>query len=348
MNSIVRAILHAILRLPAALAQLRHLPRQLWRMIKAICRRIRLQCKGQFPTRPMTGGCCLNLTDATSRPDPLIYSQPYLTAQGLAVTWDNPDIELFDNGVLVPSSDLEPDHEYEVRVRVWNGSYNCAAINLPVHLSFLTFGIATTSTPIAVATIPMLGAKGTAAQPATATFRWRTPDRKGHYCLQALLDCPDDANPDNNLGQENVLVGRLASPATFRFTVRNQAAVHRAIVFEADTYQMPTGTTCGDDYADQFGQGRFPSRLAESRAHWAWAKRTQAYGAFPVPDDWTVVIDPSRIDLGRDEERAVDVTIEPTSPAFSGTKSFNIHGFALAPGGSARQRIGGITLHVSR
>ena len=66
----------------------------------------------------MTGGCCLNLTDATVRPDPLIYSQPYLMAQGLAVTWDNPDIELFEDGVAVSSSALKPDHPYEVQVRV--------------------------------------------------------------------------------------------------------------------------------------------------------------------------------------------------------------------------------------
>ena len=317
-------------------------------MIQAICRRIRLQCKGEWPTSPVTGGCCLNLADATARPDPLVYSQPYLMSQGLAVTWDNPDIELFDNGVLVPSSDLKPNHEYEVRVRVWNGSYNSAAINLPVHLSFLTFGIITTSTPIAVSTVPMLGAKGTSTQPAMASFRWRTPTQSGHYCLQAVLDCPDDANPDNNLGQENVVIGQLASPPKFRFSVRNQAAVRRTIVFEADTYQLPSRTTCGDEYAGQFGERPFPSRLAESRAHWAWAKRTQPYGAFPVPDDWTVTINPSRVELGRDEEHTVEVTVEP-SAGVDGGKTFNIHGFTLAPGGgSARQSVGGVTLRVSR
>ncbi len=295
----------------------------------------------------MTGGCCLNLTDATVRPDPLIYSQPYLMAQGLAVTWDNPDIELFDDGVAVPSSALKPNHGYDVRVRVWNGSYNSAAINLPVHLSFLTFGIATTSTPIGVETIPVLGAKGTATAPATVTFRWRTPAVAGHYCLQAFLDCPDDANPDNNLGQENVQVGALASPATFRFAVRNTAAVRRTFQFEADTYELPSRTPCDDDYAGQFGDRRFPSRLAESRAHWEWARRTQSHGAFPVPADWSVRIVPSRIVLGRGEEQSVDVTIEPRGPAFAGRKTFNIRGFAFHDDGAGREPIGGITLHVT-
>src|SRR5258706_185950 len=39
------------------------------------------------------------------RPDPLIYSQTYLLAQGLAVTWDNPDIQLYAIG---PSGGLTP------------------------------------------------------------------------------------------------------------------------------------------------------------------------------------------------------------------------------------------------
>jgi hypothetical protein len=347
MKTLLQAFLHAISRIPVALAELRHLPGQILQMLRAICRRIRLQCRGEWPTRPLTGGCCLNLTDASVRPDPLIYSQPYLMAQGLAVTWDNPDIELFDNGTPVPSSALKPHHDYDVRVRVWNGSYNSAAINLPVHLSYLTFGITTTSTAIAVKTIPMLGAKGSASHPATVTFTWRTPAQAGHYCLQAFLDCPDDANPDNNLGQENVQVGELASPAKFRFAVRNTAAVRRAIVFEADTYELPTRTPCSDDYAHQFGERTFTSRLEESRAHWAWARRTQPYGEFPVPDDWSVRIEPSRVVLGRDEEQAVEVTIEPTGPAFAGRKAFNIRGFALSADNATRHAIGGVTLHVT-
>src|SRR6476620_11603867 len=44
--------------------------------------------------------------DVYRRPDPMIYSQPYLTSLGLAVTWDNPDIHLEQNGVAIPSSDL--------------------------------------------------------------------------------------------------------------------------------------------------------------------------------------------------------------------------------------------------
>ena len=34
------------------------------------------------------------------RPDPMIYSQYYLASKGIAVTWDNPDIQLFDGGTV--------------------------------------------------------------------------------------------------------------------------------------------------------------------------------------------------------------------------------------------------------
>jgi hypothetical protein len=54
------------------------------------------------------------------RPDPLIYSQAYLMARGLAVTWDNPDIWLTElpapDGTLVPvaSNNLVADHVYRI------------------------------------------------------------------------------------------------------------------------------------------------------------------------------------------------------------------------------------------
>ena len=56
------------------------------------------------------------------RPDPLIYSQQYLLKLGLAVTWDNPDIVLMKDGVIVSEGDLRPDTEYEIDATLWNNS----------------------------------------------------------------------------------------------------------------------------------------------------------------------------------------------------------------------------------
>src|SRR3954447_2468761 len=77
--------------------------------------------RGKRPARkpPRTGDCCIDLPpDVYKRADPLLYSQQYLMARGLAVTWDNPDIDVLDGGAVV-SGPLKPDHDYTVRVRVW-------------------------------------------------------------------------------------------------------------------------------------------------------------------------------------------------------------------------------------
>lgn len=47
---------------------------------------------------------------AFHRPDPCIYSQQYLLSLGLPVTWDNPDIVLRRNGVIVAEADGRDVH----------------------------------------------------------------------------------------------------------------------------------------------------------------------------------------------------------------------------------------------
>jgi hypothetical protein len=346
-HTFLRRLVDAFASLPAVLRQSGRLGSDLREIWRAICRRIRLMWQGDWPQRPSRSRCCFRLPDVYVRPDPLIYAQYYLMANGLAVTWDNPDIELFDGSMPVPSSSLQPDYEYEVRVRVWNGSYDAPAVGVGVTLSYLSFGIATTSTPVAK-TLINLGVKGSAQHPAIATFTWRTPREPGHYCLQAQLHWHDDANPDNNLGQENVTVGVLASPAQFTFKLRNAASVRRRFVLEADAYGLPTPSPCDEDYRRQFGGGeQFRTRIIESRAHWAWAMRTQAYGAFPVPEGWSVAITPEKTVLDAGEEREIRVMIESNEPAFTGTRAFNIHGFTLGPN-DARSLVGGVTLIVRR
>jgi hypothetical protein len=292
--------------------------------------------------RPPRDGCCLNLPASVyKRPDPLIYDQYYLMAQGLAVTWDNPDIQLKDmSGNPVSADNLNPDTDYRVIVRVWNNSYDAPAVGLPVYLSFLSFGIGLTSTPIG-ATSTNLGVKGSSQCPAFADFIWHTPNVPGHYCLQALLVWSDDANPFNNLGQKNTQVGKTHSPAVFPIEVRNPVAINRHFEVEADMYQLPSLPSC----ADQPAPPRAAGRHAESRARWDVALRTQAYGRFPVTPIWKVSISPHSFDLGPNSSIIVSVSVERASGTFVGTQPFNIHGFASAAG---RQRtlVGGVTLYV--
>src|SRR5207237_1437355 len=126
------------------------------------------------------------------RPDPLIYDQYYLMAQGLAVTWDNPDIQLYDKiGNPVSSIALVAGQPYTVRARIWNGSLDAPAVNMPVRFSYLEFGIGTINHLLGETTVD-LPVKGAAGCPAYADMPW-TPPSAGHFCLQVELAWDDDA-----------------------------------------------------------------------------------------------------------------------------------------------------------
>ena len=82
--------------------------------ICAIIRRLCQRCKLGERERRRSPDRCVPINDpAFKRPDPLIYSQTYLMSLGIGVTWDNPDIQLFEGGVPVPSSSLKADTEYD-------------------------------------------------------------------------------------------------------------------------------------------------------------------------------------------------------------------------------------------
>jgi hypothetical protein len=325
---------------------------QIWPLLhRFLCDAIRALAR--LCRKPSRGDCCLDLPSVVhKRADPLIYDQYWLMSQGLSVTWDNPDIDILSNGAVVNPWELKTGTEYQVRVRVWNGSYDAPAIGLPVALSFLSFGVGTQRTMIGVA-LTDLGAKGTSQCPAFAGFTWRTPDAEGHYCLQAFLDWPDDANPDNNLGQKNTQVGKAASPAHFQFDAHNDAAVRRRFHFEADPYALPKLPACEDrpqpspEPRDGPTPRKGPSRLRESRARWDAARASQGQGKFPIGDKWRVTIEPNDIVIPAGDTVPINVAIEPLDPAFAGRQAVNIHGFAIGDGGR-RLPVGGVSLLVER
>jgi hypothetical protein len=325
------------------------LPKLLFLLFRALCRRKwrrqkkHCECNGE-----------LNLPSSIhKRADPLIYDQYYLMGMGLAVTWDNPDIELFKDGTLTPSGELKANTTYEVRVRVWNNSYDAPAAGLPVHLSFLTFGVQTTSTYLGKTFID-LGAKGTSQCPAFASFIWKTPDQ-GHYCLQANLVWADDANPHNNLGQENTNVGVLHSPANFTFRCKNIASIERRFLFEVDDYQIPPLDNCPKPIATyepniqgaNYNNNKTETRLAESKRHWKKALAAQSYGMFSNLPDWDIIITPEKNTLAAGEEIEVKVSIEPKFEGFKGPKSFNVHAFSVGSNGEKNLE-GGVTLIVKK
>jgi hypothetical protein len=268
---------------------------------------------------------------AYRQPDPLIYSQNELMAQGLAVTWDNPDIHLelaSAPGVPVPSHALNADTEYVVVARIWNGSTNAPVVDLPVKVSYLEFGIATISHDIALTTVD-LAVKGSGGCPAFARVPWRTPTTPGHYCLQVELIWGDDANPGNNLGQENTTVLALNSPhAATQFPVRNPAERARLVRLEIDNYRIPDPIACPPDASER-----------ELEAHRRAMLTRHQRSAWAIPEGWRVVVEPREVHLGAGATASISVDI--TAPdEFRGREVFNVNAF------DGPELLGGVTLYV--
>ncbi|MDK3074719.1 hypothetical protein QO034_16630 [Sedimentitalea sp. JM2-8] len=286
--------------------------------------------------------------DIYRRADPLIYSQRYLMEQGLSVTWDNPDIQLYENGNPVSSSSLKPGTDYEVRATIWNNSTKAPAVGLGVDFYFHDFGIGPQPIVIGTDTVT-LPVKGAPGHPATARTIWRTPGAPGHYCLKVQLNWAEDANFKNNLGQENTNVGTAQSPAVFTFPVRNEDTVRRSLRLIADAYTIPPPVDCREKPDKTDSDKRFP-RLATAPVHneyseklpdWAFARSRHGPSAHPIPNGWSVGIAPETLDLDGGESQDVKVSITPPD-GWKGRQAINVNALM---GADLR---GGVTLYVIR
>lgn len=281
--------------------------------------------------RPSRADCQPVPRTVYRRADPLIYSQAFLLAHGLSVTWNNPDIRLERFGSVVHSHALAPETEYEIVARIWNGSLNAPAPGLAVRFSFLTFGIGQESTLIGVKHVD-LGVKGSAYSPAFARHAWVTPPA-GHYCIQVELDWPDDANPGNNLGQENVDVLQLESPhASTRFPLRNAARIEQTLLLEADGYALGSPGPCDEPPVES-------ADMSEHERRERMRQALEAHGRKGTPRGWSVEITPSHVLLGPGESHEVQVEVFAPD-GFEGRQPININAFA----GSVP--VGGVTLYV--
>ena len=272
-----------------------------------------------------TSNCVPIYNPAFVKPDPLIYDQYYLSSLGLAVTWDNPDIQLYLNGAPVSSSLLAPGTTYEVVAQIWNNSTDAPAVAMPVNFSFLEFGISTVSVPIG-STQVNLGVKGGPGCPAYATMPWTTPTTPGHYCIQVQLEPYADVNFQNNLGQENTNVGTATSPAVFTFPLRNGTRRTQTYNFEVDAYVPLAPDPCGAGPNDAKARA---ARLARNHR-----------GLFPVPPGWQIIITPNAATLLPNQSVPITVSAAPPS-GFTGNQVLNVHAFHS--GGIA----GGVTLTVN-
>jgi glyoxylase-like metal-dependent hydrolase (beta-lactamase superfamily II) len=291
--------------------------------------------------------CAVIRPEVYKRADPLIYSQSYLMEQGLAVTWNNPDIQLFDKGVPVSSSLLKADTDYEIVATVYNNSTDAPAVGMEVEFAFQSFGVGSALTPIGTTTIN-LPVKGAPGHPALAKTTWHTPTTPGHYCLKVRLVWDDDANPKNNLGQENTDIGMASSPAMFHFPVRNDDTIRKAIHMTADAYVIPAHMKCLERPKKKDSDRHYPRHrwqnvfvpTTEESADWTLARVRHSMDAFPIPTGWSVDIRPGQFVLAPGETQDVTVAITPPDD-FRGERSFNVnamHGTGL---------LGGVTLIVT-
>jgi hypothetical protein len=305
--------------------------RTLWRTIQAFLARERLPGR----LSKTANSRCVKISDpAFKRPDAMIYDQYYLMAQGIAVTWDNPDIHIERGGVVVPPHSLKPNTLYEVVARIWNNSTEAPVWQMPVDFSYLDFGIGTHSHSIGQVRIN-LGVKGGPDQPAFARIAWLTPPAPGHYCVQVYLDCFDDWNPNNNLGQTNTDVVMAASPANFTFQIRNNSPHRELYHFEVDAYTIPPPPPC---------ERRQPS--ADPGAGARYVPGT-VFGVPPQHDrrnlpqavGWLVDFNPSSPALAPGDEITIHTSANPPA-GFHGRQPLNINAF------SSGDLAGGVTVYV--
>jgi hypothetical protein len=294
--------------------------------------------------------------DVYKRPDPLIYCQQYLMSLGLAVTWDNPDIQLYEVGPplkAVSSSELKAGTEYEIHATIHNGSTDAPAIGLPVEFSYLSFGIGTVSNWIGATSVD-LHVKGSPQEPVVARMLWRTPDAAGHYCIQVKLVWADDSNPNNNLGQENTNVGQAHSPALFDFDTHNGTRRSRDVTLIADMYQIPDPVDCNElagrekpyrrGHEPQKTDQMTPEELDAARRSWCVEMaREHDPEKFPIAPGWKVEIEPNQFTQAPDETTTIKASITPPD-GWTGTQAVNVNGRDTATGAP----LGGVTLYVKR
>lgn len=169
-------------------------------------------------------------TVRTTNPiDLYTYCQWDATTHHLAggqLTWDNPEIQLFDSGNNpVNSNDLVAGRPYTVRAKIHNPTaYDANRVR--VTFQWANFGVGQPDRvwePIGEDTIDV--AHGSVEN---GEASW-TPPGTGHLCIMVRIAHLEDINSANNYGQENCDVGPTSSPRQVRFTVWNPTDASRAV-----------------------------------------------------------------------------------------------------------------------
>ncbi|WP_340198597.1 hypothetical protein [Ascidiimonas sp. W6] len=181
----------------------------------------------------------------TRKPNPCIYSQFYRMNQGLSVTWNNPDIEIYEtNGTLADSSNLNANTDYLLRAKISNSAFD-PSLATAVRCYYRPWSFnSPDKIPIELnpnGTEKMVFLDIAPWSSAIAEFKWHTPNvNSAHYCIQVECFHQDDINPNNNLGQENTNVFSAAPGETVETTafLMNVEDRERTFQLMADAYKI--------------------------------------------------------------------------------------------------------------
>jgi len=142
-------------------------------------------------------------------------------------TWNNPDIQLYDeNNNPVSSNNLVVGNQYTVKANIHNDT-DFPADNVNVTFKEVSFGVGQPGPAWSKIGEDTLDVPANSTR--EAEVKW-APPRTGHLCILAEIYHNEDINEENNKGQENCDVSPTSSPAKVPFLVYNPtdkpAALH--------------------------------------------------------------------------------------------------------------------------
>ena len=180
----------------------------LWRGC-VLCRVLAVLCREKTPA----GDPCVVVPGHLIRkPDPCIYDQFLLMQLNQPVTWDNPDVRIFLNGVEQYTYNLTADTEYDVEVTVHNSSRDKPADRHHGRRPLDRVRRRRPDPPSDRRVRARTCRSGPALRSSRPSGAPRTTP--GHYCIEVELSHPDDGNPANNRGWNNTQVYAAIPPVT--------------------------------------------------------------------------------------------------------------------------------------
>lgn len=339
--------------------------------------------QGERERQPKPERCGQVPEHVKRKPDPCLYSQFYLRAQGLSVTWDNPDIWItLPDSSPVDSGSLVADTDYIVHVRIHDASFD-PALATEVRCFYRPWSfnspdrVPLETNPDGTEKVVLLHIAPWSSE--VAQFKWHTPDvAAAHYCIQAECRHPDDKNPNNNLGQENTNVrkaepGQTASAAAL---LVNRDQVPHAFRIEVDRYEIPEGRATLDLKTANIPLRRrrqvdllhrsLPTydlrerRLKSQTAYaptvtryaytgWDAIRKGSRVGMHPVEPPWNVQVDGQPLEAGRvtvalGPGESQNVELSVRVPADAAPGS--VHRFNWFAFNSRGKPIGGVTFVI--